>query len=42
MKKRNREYSLPDSEKENHKLNGIESPEKDGIKKAKVSILSHL
>ncbi|XP_054818738.1 uncharacterized protein LOC129318154 isoform X2 [Prosopis cineraria] len=35
VKKRNREYSLPDSERVNHKMNGIESPGKDGIKKTK-------
>ncbi|KAF7817642.1 uncharacterized protein G2W53_031611 [Senna tora] len=37
MKKRSRECGLLDSEKVNHKLNGIESPEKNGIKKTKVS-----
>ena len=42
MKKRNRESIPIDSEKVNHKTNGIESPEKDGIKKAKVSIARHL
>ncbi|KAJ1375206.1 hypothetical protein SESBI_51263, partial [Sesbania bispinosa] len=35
MKKRGRESTLTDSEKVNHKIDGIESPEKDGIKKSK-------
>lgn len=42
MKKRGRESILSDSEKVNHKIDGIESPEKDGIKKPKVSIARRL
>lgn len=42
MKKRYREYDLPDSEKVNHKLNGIESPEKDGTKKTRVDRVKSL
>ncbi|XLS99806.1 hypothetical protein HN51_049158 [Arachis hypogaea] len=42
MKKRSRESMLFDSEKVNHKINGIlESPKKDGIKKSKVSVRSN-
>ncbi|KAL4298478.1 hypothetical protein AHAS_Ahas17G0004900 [Arachis hypogaea] len=42
MKKRSRESMLFDSEKVNHKINGIlESPKKDGIKKSKVSVVSY-
>ncbi|KAK4275116.1 hypothetical protein QN277_018251 [Acacia crassicarpa] len=36
VKKRNREYSLLDYEKLNHKLNGIESPVKECIQKTEV------
>lgn len=39
MKKRSREPTLADSEKVSHKMDGIESPEKDGIKKSKVSVV---
>jgi len=39
MKKRGRESILLDKEKVNHKINGIESPEKDNVKKSKVSIV---
>ncbi|XP_061355831.1 uncharacterized protein LOC133300326 isoform X2 [Gastrolobium bilobum] len=35
MKKRSRESILLDSEKVNHKMNGIESPEKGSVKKSK-------
>ncbi|KAI4336784.1 hypothetical protein L6164_015265 [Bauhinia variegata] len=35
MKKRNRESILLDSGKVNHKMNEVETPEKDGIKKSK-------
>ncbi|KAK7351754.1 hypothetical protein VNO77_11425 [Canavalia gladiata] len=35
MKKRSRESILSDSEKVNHKMNGMESPPKDGKKKSK-------
>ncbi|XP_027353828.1 uncharacterized protein LOC113864389 isoform X2 [Abrus precatorius] len=35
MKKRSRESMLTDSEKVNRKVNGIESPEKDSIKKSR-------
>lgn len=38
MKKRGRESISGDSEKVNHKMNGMESPQKDGIKKSKVSV----
>ncbi|RDX93621.1 hypothetical protein CR513_24085, partial [Mucuna pruriens] len=35
VKKRGRESVLGDSEKVNHRMNGIESPQKEGIKKSK-------
>ncbi|CAJ2675757.1 unnamed protein product [Trifolium pratense] len=38
MKKRGRESILLDTEKVNHKINEIESPEKDNVKKSKVII----
>ncbi|KAK7321805.1 hypothetical protein VNO77_32759 [Canavalia gladiata] len=37
-KKRGRELVLLDSEKVMHKMNGIESPKKDSVKKSKVSV----
>lgn len=37
VKKRGRESFFGDSEKVNHRMNGMESPQKDGIKKSKVS-----
>lgn len=37
VKKRNRDSMFGDSEKVNHRMNGMESPQKDGIKKSKVS-----
>lgn len=37
VKKRGRESIFGDSEKVNHRMNGMESPQKDGIKKSKVS-----
>lgn len=39
MKKRGRESILLDAEKVNHKNNGMESSEKDNVKKSKVSIV---
>ncbi|KAK2452267.1 hypothetical protein QL285_000075 [Trifolium repens] len=38
MKKRGRDSILLDTEKVNHKINEIESPEKDNVKKSKVVI----
>lgn len=41
MKKRNREsisQPLPDSKKLNHKISGVESPIKNGVKKSKLSM----
>lgn len=35
VKKRGRESIFGDSEKVNHRMNGMESPQKDGIKKSK-------
>jgi hypothetical protein len=40
MKKRGRDSILLDTEKVNHKINEIESPEKDNVKKSKVIIVS--
>lgn len=42
VKKRGRESISGDSEKVNHNMNGMESPQKDGIKKPKVSVAAPL
>lgn len=42
VKKRGRESFFGDSEKVNHRMNGMESPQKDGIKKSKVSVATRL